>query len=106
MEEIKHFNMDNFLFILQKQFDTYLMEIAELSNTKNNENRINSFLLNLEIFRGRNVEIKDSMIKKIKIIDRNSHSIIFFKNSKMDAFFSRIFKKKRRKKILSDYSKY
>ena len=86
MEDIKKFDMENFLVILQKQFDTFLLEIAELSNTKNNENRLNSFLLNLEIFREKNVEHKQENRKKIKIIDPIGRSKTFLILAKWEPF--------------------
>ena len=86
MEDIKKFDMENFLVILQTQFDTFWLEIAELSNTKNNENRLNSFLLNLEIFREKNVEHKQENRKKIKIIDPIGRSKTFLILAKWEPF--------------------
>ena len=65
--------MDNFLLILQRKFDTFLVEIAELSNARVSENRLNTFLVNFEVFRENNLKMKENFTKKIKIIDKRNH---------------------------------
>ena len=70
---MKQFNMDHFLFYLQKKFDTFLMEISELSNTRINENRLNTFLINFELLREKSLEIKQTVRKQLRLNDINHY---------------------------------
>ena len=64
---MKQFNIDSFMYFLQKKFDTFLIEIAEQSNSRINENRLNTFLLNFELLREKSLAIKQEERKKLKL---------------------------------------
>ena len=73
--EIKEFSMDDFVHVLQKNFDTFLMEIDELSYARENEERLNTFLQNLEVFRNNNIQMKEEFRRRIKIQNQKNNSI-------------------------------
>jgi hypothetical protein len=64
---MKQFNIDNFLYYLNKKFDTFLIEIAENANNRINENRLNTFLINFELLREKCLQIKQEERKKLKL---------------------------------------
>jgi hypothetical protein len=64
---MKQFNIDNFLYYLNKKFDTFLIEIAENANNHINENRLNTFLINFELLREKSLQIKQLERKKLKL---------------------------------------
>ena len=84
MDIIKKINFEDFLSILEENYENYLDEVTYLSEAKKIEGRINNFIHNLIEFRNMKKRLKLNLKKSIKVEECKTKSNLIFKTDTLN----------------------